>query len=532
MPEELEEQSTAQFDLGRYLDIVRRRHICFLILLLVGWAIVWGMSWLPAPRYTSSTLILIQPPSMPKNYVVPNVSDDVQQQIQSFTQQITSRTRLLRIIDKFHLYGNSSSPEQKVKAMLKDVDVELVQGPQGQSANAFRVSYTAQDPHLAQQVTSELTNLVIDENLATRQQESQDTTQFLEGQLQAARSSLAQQAAKVQFFQAEHQGSLPSQEASNLQGLSSLQSQLQNEQDALYALRHERVYYQSMVDHYQSLPDTPRAANGAPAQLTAIDQQLETLKSKLMDLSGRYTDQYPEVQQVKSEIAKTEKTREQIIATLRNRANTKSHAPGDLPSALADPSLSASGLQMQSQLKADEPEIANRERAITDLKSRIAQYQARLSEEPDVAQQLADMTSSYNQSQDNYNQLLQRVSSSQMATAMEQMQKGNGFTIVDPASLPLLPDPPHRMKKFGMGLAAGLGLGIIVVGLLEFFDDRLHSDKDIEELLPTSVISEIPEVLSPAEEKRMRRKLILGWAMAATVTVIILVGAAFSYLTA
>lgn len=530
MPEELNEQSNAQFDLGRYLDIVRRRHICFLILLLVGWAIVWGMSWLPAPRYTSSTLILIQTPSMSKDYVVPNVSDDLQEQIQNFTQQITSRTRLLRIIDKFNLYG-STSPEQKVKQMLKDIDVAPVQGPQGQSANAFRVSYTARNPHVAQQVTSELTNLVIDENLATRQQESQDTTQFLESQLQVARSNLAQQAAKVQAFQAAHQGSLPTQQASNLQTLSSLQSQLQNEQDALYAVRHQRVYYQSMVDQYQSLPDTPRAPDGAPAQLTAIDQQLETLKSKLMDLSGRYTDQYPEVQQVKSEIAKTEKTREQIIASLRNRANTKSHVPGDTPS-LLDPSISTSGLQMQSQLKADDIEIANRERVIAELQSRIAQFQARLSEEPDVEQQMADMTRSYNQSQDNYNQLLQRVSNSQMATAMEHMKKGNGFTIVDPASLPLLPDPPHRMKMFGIGLAGGLALGILAVGLLEFLDDRLHSDKDIEELLPTAVISEVPEVLSPAEERRMRRKIFLGWAMAATVAVIILAGAAFTYLRA
>lgn len=531
MPEELDERSNAQFDLGRYIDIVRRRHKSFLILLLLGWAMVWGASWLPAPRYTSSTLILIQAPSMPKNYVVPNVSDDLQEQIQSFNQQITSRTRLLHIIDKFSLYGDGSGPEQKVKAMRKDIDVELVQGPQGQSANAFRVSYTARNPHIAQQVTSELTNLVINENLETRQQESQDTTQFLESQLQVARSNLAQQAAKVQAYQAAHQGSLPTQEASNLQTLSSLQSQLQNEQDALYALRHERVYHQSMVDQYQALPDTPRAANGAPAQLTAIDQQLATLKSKLMDLSGRYTDQYPEVQQVKSEIAKTEKTREQIIATLRNQANTKNHASGGSPSALVDPSLNASWLQMQSQLKADETEITNRERAITDLKSKIAQYQARLSEEPDVAQQLADMNRSYDQSQDNYNQLLQRVSNSQMATAMEQMQKGNGFTIVDPPSLPLLPDPPHRMKMFGAGLAAGLGLGILVVTLLEFLDDRLHSDKDIEELLPTAVISEVPEILSPSEERRIRRRIILGWAMAATVTVILLVGAAFSYFT-
>lgn len=296
MPEELDEKSSQQFDLARYIDIVRRRHIIFLILLLVGWAIVWGVSWLPAPRYTSSTLILVQAPSMPKNYVLPNVSDDLQNQIQSFTQEITSRTRLLRIIDKLGLYANGSTPEQKVTAMRKDIDVEPVHGPQDQTVDAFRVSFTARNPHVAQQVTIELTKVLIHENLTARQEQARDTTQFLEGQLKIAQSKLAEQVAKVQGFQAAHQGSLPTQEGSNLQSLGSLQSQLQMEQDALYTVRHQRVYHQSMIDQYQSVPDTPREANGAPVQLVAIDQQLETLKSKLVDLSSRYTDQYPEVQ--------------------------------------------------------------------------------------------------------------------------------------------------------------------------------------------------------------------------------------------
>jgi succinoglycan biosynthesis transport protein ExoP len=56
------------------------------------------------------------------------------------------------------------------------------------------------DPHVAQQVTGELTNLFINENLEVRQQQSEDTTKFLEGQLEAARQSLAEQDAKIRVF--------------------------------------------------------------------------------------------------------------------------------------------------------------------------------------------------------------------------------------------------------------------------------------------------------------------------------------------
>jgi protein tyrosine kinase modulator len=73
-------------------------------------------------------------------------------------------------------------------------------------------------------------------------------------------------------------------------------------------------------------------------------------------------------------------------------------------------------------------------------------------------------------------------------------------------------------------------LGALVLGLMEFLDDRLHSDKEIKKLLPTMVISEVPEILTAADEQHTRRRVFFGWAMAVLVFVCILAGSAFSYL--
>src|SRR5258708_5084559 len=107
MEEIYEEQTSGGHDAERYLEIARRRHIHFLIPLFLGWLVVWGASWVLPARYKSSTLILVEQPSMPKNYVTPNVADDLQNRLQSIQQQILSRTRLLLIIDKLNLYGDS-----------------------------------------------------------------------------------------------------------------------------------------------------------------------------------------------------------------------------------------------------------------------------------------------------------------------------------------------------------------------------------------------------------------------------------------
>ena len=84
-------------------------------------------------------------------------------------------------------------------------------------------------------MTSELTNLFISENLELRQQKSEDTTKFLEQQLETARQTLAEQEEKVRAYKDQHLGELPTQLNSNLQILSGLQSQLQSEEDGLNA---------------------------------------------------------------------------------------------------------------------------------------------------------------------------------------------------------------------------------------------------------------------------------------------------------
>lgn len=92
----------------------------------------------------------------------------------------------------------------------------------------------------------------------------------------------------------------------------------------------------------------------------------------------------------------------------------------------------------------------------------------------------------------------------------------------------MTPDFPNRLKFCGFGLVAGLLLGFVVVGAFEFMDDRLYDEKAIKTLLQMNVISEVPEIRSPADEQILKKKAALGWAMAAFAVVAILAGSAFS----
>jgi protein tyrosine kinase modulator len=536
MVEDLEDDKSNGFDLPHYLGIVRRRHMHFLVPLLLGWMAVWGASWILPSRYRSGTLILVEQPTMPKDYVTPNVNDDLQDRLRSITQQILSRTRLLHIIDQLNLYADSHgrmTADDKVERMRKDIgEIELVRDGEGR-VSSFYVSYSSHDPRLAQQVTSELTNLFISENLEVRQQQSEDTTSFLESQLESARKTLSAQEQKIREFKGEHVGQLPAQVGSNLQILAGVQSQLQAEEDALNTAKQQRVYLETLVNQYRSMQSSPKTESGAPAGLPAIDEELSKLRAQLADLSAHYTDRHPDVRKVKEQIAKTEKMRSQIAADLqaKNAAGvTPDNATGSTASEadMRDPSSPMA--QLQGQLQANRVEIANREQGIKELTAKVTDYQARLNQEPVREQELSDLTRGYDQSKANYDELLKKKNESAMATSMELLQQGERFRIIDAPSLPLKPDFPNRLKFCMIGLGIGLALGTVVAGSFEFMDDRIYDEKEFQKLLPVGVISEIPAIPGADEEQTERRRLWLGWAAAAVVSITILLGSALSYL--
>jgi polysaccharide chain length determinant protein (PEP-CTERM system associated) len=535
MVDDLEEQSEEGLDIQHYLGIVRRRHLFFLIPLFIGWAAVWAASWVLPPRYQSSTLILVEQPTMPKDYVTPNINDDLQERMQSITQQILSRTNLLHIIDQSDLYSGphaQPSADDKVAGMRKDIDIELVRDARNQ-ITAFNVSYTSRDPRLAQRVTGELTNLFINENLEVRQQQSQDTTEFLETQLEAARKDLSDQEDRIRQFKGQHIGEMPGQLASNLQILQGLQTQLQTEEDALNAARQQHVYLQTLADQYRALQVQPKGSDGTAVGLPALDQQLEKLRGQLADLGSRYTDNHPDVRKLKEEIARTEKLRDQLLASLKKQS-ADSTADGTDSSGSVGPGTDSTQASLlapiQSQLRSNQLEIANRENSIAALKTKVEDYQGRLNQEPIREQQLADLTRGYDQSKTNYDDLLKKKNESKMATSMELLQQGERFRVVDPPSLPQRPEFPNRLKFCGIGLGVGLALGVVVAGAFEVFDGRLHNAKEIRKLLPAEVIGEIPAIVNVSDAQMARRKLWLGWATAAVVFATILLGSAFSYL--
>ncbi|HEX6804546.1 MAG TPA: hypothetical protein VF133_12770 [Terriglobales bacterium] len=531
MPDDFEEKTKEPIDWQYYRGLLRRHTLRFLVPFFLGWAVVWGISWVMPSVYRSGTLILVEQPTVPSEFVVPNVAGDLQSRLQSISQQILSRTRLLRIIEQQNLYPEARqrlSQDELVERMRKDIEIELNRTRDGRALTSFNVYYSARTPAVAQSVTNELSRLFINENLEVRQQQSQATTDFLQAQLEGARQELAKQEQKLKDFKGSHLGGLPGQLQTNLQVLAGLQSQLRGEQDALNRARQQTAYLQSLLNQYQAVQvATKTTENGAPLSLPAIDQELSRLSSQLTDLLAHYTEKHPDVRKLKNQMAETQRLKAQLQAGL-NRP--KSPTSQNAATSVAELSDKSPVFQLESQLAANNLEISNHQNTIKQLEAQISVYQARLNLEPVLEQQLADVSRGYDQSKADYDSLLKKKNESELATNLELQQQGEHFRVLDPPNLPVKPYSPQRLRLYAMGLVLGVLLGGGFCGVKQATDDRIFSEREFKKLMPARVLAEIPPVLTDGEKRAQSRSGRLRWVGAGTVLTSLLLALMFTYL--
>jgi succinoglycan biosynthesis transport protein ExoP len=491
-----------------YWAIVHRRFWWITLPFFLCWLGVWTISWFLPAKYESEALILVEQQKVPESYVASNVTVDLQDRLQSMTQQILSRTRLQTTIDRFHLYrpqkgrGGFFQPTDPIDEMRQDIKIDLVRSPERGGLTAFKIYYSAGSPELAQQVNSELTSLFIDENLKAQQQQSESTTAFLNDQLESARASLQEQEARVRAFKTAHFGALPTQMQSNVQILSGLQAQLETSQRDLESAKQQKLYLESL-QQYESRRAALDGGSSDGSSAHASENDLVALRRELAAARAKYTDDYPDMVTLQERISAEEKLEKQSedAASSPPKADTTSKDAGAGEAANTHALTTPSLFQIQSQIKAVTFEIATYQQQAKELGSKISDYQARLNLTPQTEQELTDISLGYEESVSNYNSLLQKQMQSQLATSLEQRQQGEQFSILDPPSLPTKPSSPNHVKMSLYGLILGAALGIGFAVLLEVTQERVWHAKSLEGIVPARLLVALPHLSTPSEDQ-------------------------------
>lgn len=490
--------------LDDYIDILKRRLVWIAIPGLLFWCLTYlYVRGLPNV-YVSETVILVEPPKVPSDYVRTTAVGTMQSRLSTISQQIMSRTRLERIILDHGLYvekRKARSMEEVVEGMRGDIALLV------NKSDAFTLSYRASDPVIAQKVASQIASLYIEENLKARSEQTEGVTQFLDVTLKQTEARLKELEDRMSAFKMHNLGGLPEQQNANLSTLSRLQLQLQAAIESANRLEEKKTYLRRMNSELATLSKF-RIASSAPTQTTSVTEapatngytDLERKKAQRDDLLRRYTPAHPDVRKLDTEIASLERRspeRRSQAVSVTPKSNTPE--PNNPEPMEEDSDSILAKAEMQSEFETIEKQIERSHQDQEKIRREMMVYQGRVDSVPRVEQMQKEISRDYETTRQFYQGLLAKKNDAAMATSLEQRQKGEQFRILDPASLPEIPSEPNRLRLNLMGLTIGLAFGAVLSLFLELKDSSVRSESELALLTRLPVLVSVPLIgeLSP-----------------------------------
>ncbi len=507
--------------------------------------------------YESSSTILIEEQQIPPDFVKSTVTGFADQRIQSLNQQILSRTRLLEIIRQFSLYPELQgryTQEEIIEKMREDIKVGLIgaevtdkkRGRQAKEEGvtiAFTIAYRGKNPDTVQRVTGTLASFYLQENLKIREQQAKTTTQFLEAELKEIQSRLTTLGDKITAFKAKHEGLLPELQQFNLSQADRLERDTDQLAVQIRAAEDRKIYLEGQLATVK--PDTPlisatgervmdphsrlkalevalcdlqsrysddhpditkikremeelqRLAGGSQGSPSLKRQRLTQLQAELAQIQGRYSDEHPEVIKLKKEIAALEKVPE-------------SRKPSQPPAQPENPAY----VNLLSSIQGAANDMASLKRQKADLEDKLKTYRRSLERAPQVEQEYLGLTRDYQNAHTKHQEIMNKILEAHISEGMEESQKAEKFTLIDPASFPEKPVSPKRGLIFLAGLILSMGAGLATVALTENLDHSVKSVDELALLTGVPVLGGIARIVTPEDVARKKQRQRLMWYLA------------------
>lgn len=510
-----------RFDLSphEYWSIAVRRKWLILIVASLCLGLAGGVSYILPKSYRSSTLILVENQKIAEHFVTSTVAGTVSDRLMMLNQYIVSRTVLIKIIDEFELASRSASDEEKearIKDLRKNIKIETKGGGR---VDAFTISYSHSHPHTAMKVTARLAELFLVENVKSREQFVEATSEFLDNELARAEVSLEGQERELAAYQKKYMGELPGQTEANLLTLNRLQKDLQSVSEILESRADKKAALQKTLNAYEAmglaLVETPsnllprepddssmrgsvvRIAPGRQSGRSSDSPvaRVKELESRLAALMIEYKGTYPDVVQLKRELA-------QAKAALAEREDTQGDdvekGGGPLTPQKSEKRNTVNPMdaylhQLRKELNDSEVGIVRLTEQQTRLIAQTKLYEQRVERSPERQQELAVLQRDYENTKKNYQALLEKQLNARISANLEKRQKGEAFRILDPANLPTSPESPDVTKIMLTGLMLGCGLGFGSAFLLEQKTLAFRRPEDAESFLGFPVLASIPD---------------------------------------
>lgn len=344
-----------------------------------------------------------------------------------------------------------------VQALRENLEVEPVRVSRSaaQDTRLIDIRYTNRDPMLAARIANTIAETLRRTNLERRTESSASTGDFLQRRIAELQDRIRNGEERlINYAQQNQILSLDAGQNTVVDRLTGLNRQLM---EAENERRLAEAAYQAALRG--GAADALASASGTQIQSTAT--RLNELRQRRVQLLSRYTEDWPEVREVDRQIAELERQ----IQDVRGRATSN---------------------------------------ILTNLETNYRQALARENSLRTAFNQQRGETLTQNEAAINYRIIQQEIETnrtllngllqSSRENEVVRAETPNNIYILDHALVPEVPVAPKRVQGVLLAFALALILGVSLAFLLEYLNDTIRTNEDIERFLRLPTLAMIPSI--------------------------------------
>ena len=507
---------------GELARMVWRRKWLILLPTAAVAAAVAAVVWRLPNVYESTTLLTVRPASIATEAVGQLSDSDLTLRINNITQEVTSRSSLQPLIERYGLYARERARGESMEGLVermrtRDLKITL-NTTRNDITNGFYLSFRGQEPRSTQGVTEALASKYVTAQTESARGEAQLTEEFFSQRVEQEKEKLDEIDRRRLQAMMRNIKNLPSSTQALVGQLAGLRDEQQTRisevgriNDQITSLNRlvndlSKANQQQVEEVIAQMQDPKSTA--AYAELVKRRAQLESDKGAL---KTQFRDKHPDVVAVQSQIDSVQRQMDEMVEEHKRRVEeTRERLSGKV-----DPRLNA----YKSDIARLQGEVKRQQTLLDQVEGQIAAVGANINSVPAAEVELEAINREYQTEKAVYDQLVESQKKAETMAQVAGRAQGESIAVIDPASLPQQPVAPKRPLLMMLGLAAGLGCGLLLAAAFEV--PRLltvQTSEDAEHYTGLPVLVTLPMLLTPREERnlKLRRAALALAAVVAT----------------
>ena len=462
--------------------------------LLVAWFIALG-GWFAVyslPNvYQASTVMNVDTYSV-MDPLLKGMTVDLKagDELLAVTRMMLSRANLETLLQYAEADTEAHSPQEHEKLInrLRDAITIKDSGVSHSDPNTriFGIYYQNESPERAYRVVAKLSEVLVDSSLNSERRDVESAEKFLDNKIADYEKRLTRAEQRLADFKKKNIGLMPDESGGYYNRMQSALANIENTRTALQLAKRRQTELSKQLSGESPLVSS--AAYGGPGSSAA---RLHDYEDQLASLLNRYTDKYPDVQELETRIAA-------LKAGMNAGILVTPNDDGDAGKTQLNPvyqDLKAEWSKAAVEVESLKIQLDEQQRKADELK----QY---LDTMPDVEAQLARLNRDYDVTKSRYLDLVSRRESTQLAQQAGQSTNESMFRIIDPPRVPVAPAGPHRAQYLTGVLVAAVGAGLGLTLVLVLLRPTIMGPLELKDVTNLPVLGTVTLHLSPAAARK------------------------------